>query len=941
MDNESALFPHVRHAIDFETLLLRARSALRAYSGSIWSDMDEHDPGITLFEALCYNASDLAYRTSLPITDLLTPPPPLQALGGGIFPTAFGPQQALTCSPISEDDYRKAILDLHSTGTDDGDFYFVNACLMREPEDVRYHYWYNHDLREYSFVEPGPTDGSTELTLQGNYHLFVQPSRVTQPDNSAAKAALEAFLLRHRNLCEAVSRIIWVEPDDIIVKAVIELQDNLDTTTSTASILADIYTVIENYVTAPVQRYSTQELQAQGLSNEAIYEGPELRHGWIPKLPLPTDFTRPITINLARLVNDLLGVEGVKRIRSFAVEDEVDGEPWIWRSRAGTYPRLWGERPLDMLANGAVIQLFAHGMKVTASAEEIAEQLPTQAFILNTPDIMPYGRWRDPARYYPATHQLPPCYALLQPPATPAQTQLHQFLLAFEQLLANGCEQLAMLPNLLSFERALNDVVWGMQWPFAEPSVDSDVFRDCVIALKLYLQACSHDMDKELSYVDYLLGYFGGAVAQRDFLVEPKQFMRSQQAYLARVAELTYNRSNVRVGIVSAMQRRIAARFGIGGAEIFSDTVPLDQLPFYLVEHRALMPIRPDSIFDAPQTPANIALITQGAVTYLTITLPAESLPVLRIGQLVNLFVTVNEGTLPIRALMISLVDNNPPNGQRFFLDVSSNAQLQRNIARILDPANDVVWKNCDVWLEDMYYPVVYAHDQSGLTDDQKRLTTSPQSPYPALVNVGDPIVLEASAPTFSRRALAVTQPPLRGEIVAMDIIANTYVVQRTDGGAFPPDDRLASYYWYREGVEAASDRFSFAVSAVLPRDTLNQATTDPYSTNDWVASTILEELPSNTALLVHWLPHDQFRNFSVNYAHWQNGAGALGDASYNLLRTLTLGCLPSSLTGIGAMAIATEAQKSQVVGDNGDEWHRDVITENNLFFVPMETTAD
>ena len=937
MSNENALFPHVRHAIDFETLLLRARSALKAYAGAIWSDMDEHDPGITLFEALCYNASDLAYRTSLPITDLLTPPPGLQAPGGGIFPTAFGPQQALTCAPISEDDYRRAILDLHSTGTDDGDFYFVDASLRREPEEVQYRYWYNHDLREYSFVEPGPTHRSTELTLQGNYHLFVQPSRATQADSSAAKAALEAFLLRHRNLCEAVSRVIWVEPDDITVKAVIELQDNLDTTTAIPAILAEIYTVIENYITAPVQRCSTQQLQARGLSNEAIYEGPELRHGWIPVLPPPTDFTRPITVNLARLVNHLLDVQGIKLIRSFSVEDGVEGEPWIWESRAGTYPRLWGERPLDVLASGTVIELFAHGMKVTASAQEIAEQLPKQTFIRNIPDTMPYGRWRDPARYYPATHQLPPCYGLLQLPATPVQTQLHQFLLAFEQLLANGCEQLAMLPNLLSFERALNDIVWGMQWPFAEPSVDSDVFRECIIALKRYLQACRHDMDKELSYVDYLLGYFGGAIAQRDFRVESNQFMHSQQAYLARVAELTYNRANVRVGVVSAMQQRIAARFGVGGAEIFSGTVPLDQLPFYLVEHRALLPARPDAAFDAPQTPADLALVTRGPVTYLTITLPAGSPAALRIGQLVNLLVTENEGTLPIRALMIALVDSDPPNGQRFFLDVSSNAQLQRNIARILDPANDVVWENCDVWLEDMYYPVVYARDQSDLGDDQKRLTTSPQSPYPTLVNVDDVIVLEASVAAFSGRTLAATLPPLRGVIVAMDMIANTYVVQRTEGGAFPPEDQLASYYWYREGDKAASDRFSFAVSAVLPRDSLNEATTEPYSTNNWVTSMILEELPSNLALLVHWLPHDQFRNFSANYAHWQNGTGALGDASYNLLRTLTLGCLPSSLTGIGAMAIATEEQKSQVVGENGDEWHHDVITRNNLFFVPRE----
>ena len=40
-------------------------------AGERWSDFNTHDPGITILEALCYAITDLAYRTSLPIPDLI------------------------------------------------------------------------------------------------------------------------------------------------------------------------------------------------------------------------------------------------------------------------------------------------------------------------------------------------------------------------------------------------------------------------------------------------------------------------------------------------------------------------------------------------------------------------------------------------------------------------------------------------------------------------------------------------------------------------------------------------------------------------------------------------------------------------------------------------------------------------------------------------------
>lgn len=184
------LFPIVKDNIAFETLLAQAKTVIEQQSGQCWNDMGENDPGITLLEACCYGASDLAYRHSLPLKDLLTPKQEEQTSRDGIFPKEFGPQQILTCGPITEEDYRRALLDLHSNDKNDGYFFFNDAQLIREPENQRYTYWYNQQERQYSFIEDQyENTPQLKLTLRGNYWLYLLPSREIEEDQNKKKSS--------------------------------------------------------------------------------------------------------------------------------------------------------------------------------------------------------------------------------------------------------------------------------------------------------------------------------------------------------------------------------------------------------------------------------------------------------------------------------------------------------------------------------------------------------------------------------------------------------------------------------------------------------------------------------------------------------------------------------------------------------------------------------
>ena len=61
---------------DYNFLRLKGIEAIEKLTGTIWTNYNDSDPGITLLEALCYALTDLAYRVSMPLEDLLAPADP-------------------------------------------------------------------------------------------------------------------------------------------------------------------------------------------------------------------------------------------------------------------------------------------------------------------------------------------------------------------------------------------------------------------------------------------------------------------------------------------------------------------------------------------------------------------------------------------------------------------------------------------------------------------------------------------------------------------------------------------------------------------------------------------------------------------------------------------------------------------------------------------------
>lgn len=75
----------------------------------LWTDYNIHDPGITTLELLCYTITDLGMRTSYPLADILAQET-LEGKTGS--PHFFSAREILPCNPVTENDFRKLMIDI-------------------------------------------------------------------------------------------------------------------------------------------------------------------------------------------------------------------------------------------------------------------------------------------------------------------------------------------------------------------------------------------------------------------------------------------------------------------------------------------------------------------------------------------------------------------------------------------------------------------------------------------------------------------------------------------------------------------------------------------------------------------------------------------------------------------------------------------------------------
>jgi len=509
--------PELKNSQSFELLKELGLKHIETLSSSLWTDYNEHDPGITLMEVLAYAITDLGYRTGYDVKDILTAENEALNNHNETFHKAA---EILPCNQVTELDLREILIDIKGVR---------NAWIKIAPE-FENTYWVDYDASVLSTTDPASTTEEEVTFLNGLYHIVVEFDRlVITMDQDPSERVVEeqkvldlarTKLMEYRNFCEdyftgertyklsntPVTEVV-TKPEafeKIVLWADVEVLPESDM----EKVHAQIYFDVEQFLIPYASFYTLKERLSKSKTIDEIFEGPLLENGFIDEEELSKIelFESIHTSDLYQVVMDVPGVKAIKTLKIANYISENGVEPLyditIWENGELSLPKLlevrgqeWclplssdGEncRFFELMLDVVVPDLsdpinktvkFYTGENSVPVALDTAKTLD-QLNILRQNDRkrrerldqvlfdleVPEGTYQAISEYFPAQNELPLVYgtgvdglADGVPEERKAQAkQLKGYMLFFEQLLTNYLAQLNNVRHLFSWDETID-----------------------------------------------------------------------------------------------------------------------------------------------------------------------------------------------------------------------------------------------------------------------------------------------------------------------------------------------------------------------------------------------------------------------------------------------------------------------------------------------------
>jgi len=324
-------------------------------------------------------------------------------------------------------------------------------------------------------------------------------------------AIAHQVLQNTRNLCEDYYLIKGIDIEQLLVCADIEVRAEADIDKT----LAKIYYELERFINPHVKFYTIKELFDKGKTNDEIFEGPILNHGFIDEDELDySDFTQVVHVSdLIQIIMDVENVIAVKDIivsNSYKCENLNKGERWCLKIEKGKTFRL--------NANKSKIIFYKGLVPYAADKDEVLEKL-NDLEMLDRPQMLakenydlsiPKGKNRHIKNYYSIQNDFPFCYGIGEEGLAPSVSQerkaqakqLKGFLLLYDQMLANYFEQLGHVRDLYSTNPKLKKTYFSHNLFLSQP-VEYNEIPSVHYLLKEFidtLDLTSVDIDNFSSY---------------------------------------------------------------------------------------------------------------------------------------------------------------------------------------------------------------------------------------------------------------------------------------------------------------------------------------------------------------------------------------------------------------------------------------------------------
>ena len=361
--------------LDFYFLREKGIEYIEQLGGALWTDLNSHDPGITMLEMLCYAITDLGNRIEIPIEDLLTS----DKASNNIQNQFYKAEDVFSNMPVTALDYRKLFIDIKG----------VRNCWLKTFDKTVYvncrdnKLTYNENL--FNDLED---DFKDDFTLKGLYTLLVECDDTEGLYEEAVKKEIITKYHAHRNLCEDLVEITNVGTQPISICANIEIEKEANE----EEVHANVLFAIDNYLSPTVAFHSLKDMISKGYTTDEIFDGPILDNGFIDADELIEADLRD-EVRLSDLMKIIMNIDGVKLIKDISIGNCGTGEEplnkWIIcidddkkpvRCDKSAFSYFKGVLPVNI--NEDEVERFQEELRAEAAAkEDLSKDDKTSSFI--------------------------------------------------------------------------------------------------------------------------------------------------------------------------------------------------------------------------------------------------------------------------------------------------------------------------------------------------------------------------------------------------------------------------------------------------------------------------------------------------------------------------------------------------------------------------------
>ncbi len=417
---------------DYAALMDIAYKRIATYSGDLWTNYNDSDPGITILQNLCYALTELGSKADSPIHNILT------AENGQInYKNHFQtPLEILPSNPVTVKDFCKIVLDQQpllkqvylSVNTSFLNGLVIQPYLELKPENVQQIMQNSHLRNKF---------------IRGVYKLLSQCA----------------------NLGQVFSFPKVLQPAQVYLKGTIAIRKN----EVVEKVLANIMFAANNLMSPyPVYKSYTQ-LSKEGRSLVELLDGPYLAGGYLEDRAIVSKRT---IISVQEFDAALFAIDGIehKNIQGISLkESHFLATPLDFGTDIAPYISIDSFKYIDLFVSGNKISEINSDKVQYYLMQLIPKQCENE---IN--ELLPSGDYRNLGSYYSIQNNFPSVYHLVGKfsgdNAHQAKIkQLKSYLLLLEQYMGNYLGQLENVPDLFSFESGRTNTELDSATYFTQP----------------------------------------------------------------------------------------------------------------------------------------------------------------------------------------------------------------------------------------------------------------------------------------------------------------------------------------------------------------------------------------------------------------------------------------------------------------------------------------